>query len=339
MSHHIGDLENYETYKSFVEGIEHYKELFGVRPSVVAYDLHPLYLSTRYAFEVQSEAKIAVQHHHAHIASCMAEHRLRGPVIGVAMDGLGYGDDGAMWGGEFLIADLSRYERRAHFRYVPLAGGDQVIREPWRSAYAYLQDALGAPCQELALSWWQPARAEKLRIVAGMLQGGINTALSSSCGRLFDAVASLVGLRHEVQYEAQAAIELETLARADVNDCYSFDIATQATPCEIDFRAMIRNIVRDREQGTPAGLISARFHATVVQAIVEMCGRLRARERIGTVCLNGGVFQNVYLLERVLTGLQRRGFTVYCPSHLPPNDGGLSLGQAVIAGARLERGE
>lgn len=339
LSHHVGDLENYETYKSFVEGIEHYKELFGLRPSVVAYDLHPLYLSTRYALEVESETKIPVQHHHAHIASCMAEHGLQGPVIGVAMDGLGYGEDGAMWGGEFLIADLSRHDRRAHFRYIPLAGGDRAMREPWRSAFAYLQDALGAPAHELALPWWQPARAEKLTTVAAMLRGGINTALTSSCGRLFDAVASLLALRHEVQYEAQAAIELETVALRGVDEAYPFDINTRTTSQEIDFREMIRRIVSDRHQGVPVGLISARFHNAIAEAIVTVCGRLRASERITTVCLNGGVFQNVCLLERVLTRLQRQNFSVYCPSQVPPNDGGLSLGQAVIAGARLKRGE
>ncbi len=336
LSHHIGDLENYETYRAFVNGIEHYKKLFGLRASVVAYDLHPLYLSTRYAAEVDSDIKIAVQHHHAHIASCMAEHGLQGPVIGVAMDGLGYGEDGAMWGGEFLVADLARYHRAAHFRYTPLAGGNRAIREPWRAACAYLEDAFGLAAHELDLPWWQPAHSRTLKTVAQMARGGINTVLTSSCGRLFDAVASLLGLRHEVQYEAQAAIELETVALRNVGNVYPFDINTRTTPQEIDFRETIRTIVRDRTKGASAGVISARFHNTISEVIVAVCERLRASEGIAAVCLSGGVFQNVYLLKRVLTLLGQRRFTVYFPLRLPPNDGGISLGQAVIAGARLK---
>ncbi|MGH7847366.1 MAG: carbamoyltransferase HypF [Candidatus Binatia bacterium] len=338
VSHHIGDLENYETYRSFAGGIEHFKRLFALRPVVVAHDLHPAYLSTRYAMELDNEIKIGVQHHHAHVASCMAEHGLQGPVLGVVFDGLGYGEDGAIWGGEFLIARFASCRRYAHFRYIPLAGGDTAIRQPWRSAFSYLADSFASPPDNLRFPWWQPAPARELRTLAAMLRNGVNTISTSSCGRLFDAISSMLGVRHEIRYEAQAAIELETIASPGIDESYPFDIDTHVSPWEIDFRSTIQRIARERESGAHVGLISARFHNTVAKVIGELCRRMREEEGLNQVCLSGGTFQNVYLLERAIAGLEALGFNVFYPSKVPPNDGGISLGQAAIANERIRRG-
>ncbi|MBS1853829.1 MAG: carbamoyltransferase HypF [Acidobacteria bacterium] len=332
LSQHIGDLENYETLDFFRETLHQMKKLFRVEPRVAAYDLHPNYLSTRFALELDGVAKTAVQHHHAHIAACMAENHLRDTVIGIAFDGTGYGTDGAVWGGEFLVADLTGFERRAHLRYVPLAGGDRAIREPWRAALAHLTGAFGeGTLPDLPL--WNAIPPKKVDLVRTMLRRSVNTVPTSSCGRLFDAVASLLGLRHEVTYEGQAAIELEAIAAAGIAGSYPFDIAETA-PWQIDPCATIRAIVAALGRGDPAAAISARFHNTVAAMILEVALRVRAAERLNRVCLSGGTFQNVYLLTRALEGLRSAGFDVYLHSQVPPNDGGLSLGQAAIANAR-----
>jgi len=330
LSQHIGDLENYETLSFFRETLEQMKKLFRVEPAAVAYDLHPNYLSTRFALECSGVVKIGVQHHHAHVAACMAENRLRDKVIGVALDGTGYGSDGQIWGGEFLIADYGGFERRAHFRYVPLPGGDQAVREPWRAALSYLEQALGDPrgWPELSLLGAVPAR--KRETVLAMIRRGINTVETSSCGRLFDAVASILGLRHEINFEGQAAIDLEQAAAAGLDQRYPFEIE-DGEPAHIDMRPAIRAIVADVCAGKPAPFVAALFHNTVGDAIVEVCGRLRRAEGLRRVCLSGGTFQNVYLLRRVLAGLTARGFDVYTHAKVPPNDGGISLGQAVVA--------
>jgi hydrogenase maturation protein HypF len=337
MSHHIGDLENYETLNSFAQGIEHLEHIFAIRPSVVAHDLHPDYLSTRYALGLQGMMKIGVQHHHAHIASCMAEHGLTGPVIGVAFDGLGYGADGAIWGGEFLVADLADYERRAHLRYVPLTGGDSAIRQPWRMALSYLRDALGQDPISLGLPGWEGISEKKIALIATLAARGLNTVQTSSCGRLFDAVASILGLRHEVNYEGQAAVELEWLAARGVDESYPYAISA-AAPWEIDMRPTVQKIVDEIQLRQPATSIAAKFHNTLVDAIVEVCKRLRAAENLDAVCLSGGTFQNVYLLERLVPRLRACGFALYRNRKVPPNDGGIALGQAVIANEIIRRG-
>jgi hydrogenase maturation protein HypF len=337
MSHHNGDLENYETFNSFVNGIEHFKNLFAVEPSLIAHDLHPEYLSTKYARGVDGLTKIGVQHHHAHIASCMAEHGLEGPVIGVAFDGLGYGGDGTIWGGEFLIARLSGYERRAHLRTVPLAGGDRAIREPWRMAVSYLRDALEEDPLSLGLPGWDVIPEKKIAIVTSMMQRRLNTVQTSSCGRLFDAVASITGLRHETNYEGQAAIELEMAAIEGVSESYPFDIGAKS-PWEIDMRPAIQRLVREIQMKTSVGLMAAKFHNTVVAAIVEVCWRLRETDGLNLVCLSGGTFQNAHLLERLVPLLRDRGFEVYLNRKVPTNDGGIAFGQAAVANAILRQG-
>ncbi len=334
LSQHIGDLENYETLVFFQETLARMKELFRIEPKVVAYDLHPMYLSAKLALEFTGVEKIGVQHHHAHVSSCMAENGITGKVIGVAFDGTGFGTDGKIWGGEVLVADFSGFERRAHLRYVPLAGGDAAVREPWRLGLSYLLDTFGATAESFDLPLWREIPAKKINAVRSMIARGINTVETSACGRLFDAVASIAGLRHEVNFEAQAAIELETIAQAGVDDRYPFEIS-DTEPWQIDMRPAIQGIVRDVQAGQPSGFIAAAFHNTVAAVVVDVCRRLRAAERLNRVCLSGGTFQNLYLLERAVGGLRSNGFEVFLHSQVPPNDGGISLGQAVIANAML----
>src|SRR5579864_2677622 len=262
LSQHIGDLENYETLVFFEETLERMKQLFRITPQTVAYDLHPLYLSTKLALGMTGVEKIGVQHHHAHIASCMAENGIEGKVIGVAFDGTGYGTDGKIWGGEFLVADFTGFERRAHFRYIPLAGGDTAVREPWRLALSYLLDTYGTKVNSLDLPLWRRVPPKKIATVRAMIERGINTVETSACGRLFDAVASILGMRDEVNFEAQAAIELETGALPGIDACYPFEISS-ADPWEVDVRPAIEKIVRDLLAGQTAGWIAAAFHNTI----------------------------------------------------------------------------
>jgi hydrogenase maturation protein HypF len=335
ISQHIGDLENYETLKFFEETLENLKKLFRVEPRAVACDLHPLYLSSRYAGEL-SLPKIGVQHHHAHIASCMAENHLEGKVIGVAFDGTGYGTDGRIWGGEFLVADFAGFERRAHLAYVPLPGGDAAVRQPWRSALSWLREAFGTQVPD-NLVLFQQAPEREITLVSQMLERGVNTVLTSSCGRLFDAVASLLGVRQEVTFEGQAAIELEMAIQPGIDDIYPFEIDSNE-PAQIDARPMIREIVRDIQDRGATGVVATRFHNTIAVVIGEVCRRIRMRERLDRVCLSGGTFQNMYLLERTVAELRRLGFAVFLHSQVPPNDGGIALGQAVIANQTLQSG-
>jgi hydrogenase maturation protein HypF len=319
LSQHIGDLENYETLVFFEETLANLKKLFRVEPRAVAYDLHPNYLSTKYALGMGGLPKFGVQHHHAHIAACMAENGLAGVVIGVAFDGTGYGTDGAIWGGEFLVARYGGCERRGHLRYVPLAGGDAAVREPWRAALGYLIDAR-----------FEGVPENHVRVVRRMIESGVNTVQTSSCGRLFDAVAAIIGLRTVVNFEAQAAIELEMIAEDGNTARYPFEI--EAGPLwELDFRPMIERIAREVEEGAPRPAISAKFHNTLAEAIVETCRRIRGETKLTRVCLSGGTFQNMRLLALAVAGLRGAGFEVFLHAKVPPNDGGIALGQAAIA--------
>ena len=338
LSQHIGDLENYETLVFFEETLANLKKLFRVEPRAVAYDLHPQYMSSRFALKLPLEHKIGVQHHHAHIASCMAENHLRGKVIGVAFDGTGYGSDGKIWGGEFLVADFAGFERRAHLRYVPMAGGDAAVRQPWRMALSYVRDTFGSGSAPPGLRFLQSIPEKQVDLVDAMLLRGINSVETSSCGRLFDAVASLINLRQEVNFEGQAAIELEMIAQANLEQRYPFNV-DEGEPAQVDMRPMIENIVEDLSRSKPAGHIAACFHNTVAAAIVEVCRSIRQRDQLKRVCLSGGTFQNMYLLRRAVEGLRRDGFEVYLHALVPPNDGGISLGQAVIANEVLQRGD
>ncbi len=319
LSQHIGGLENYETLVFFEETLANLKKLFRVEPRAVAYDLHPDYLSTKYALGMVGLPKFGVQHHHAHIAACMAENGLGGEVIGVAFDGTGYGADGAIWGGEFLVARYSGFERRGHLRYIPLAGGDAAVRQPWRAALGYLIDA-----------HFEGIPENHVRLVRRMIESGVNTVPTSSCGRLFDAVAAIIGLRTAVNFEAQAAIELEMIAEVGNTARYPFEI--EAGPLwQIDFRPMIARLAREAEEGAPKPSISAKFHNTLAEAIIETCRRIRSETKLTRVCLSGGTFQNMRLLGLAVAGLRGAGFEVFLHAKVPPNDGGIALGQAAIA--------
>lgn len=340
LSQHIGDMENYETLTFFQEMVEQLKRTFRIEPSIIVHDLHPGYLSTRYAKEESAnyDSHIAVQHHHAQVASCMAEHGLPGerPVIGVAFDGTGYGTDGAIWGGEFLIMDYASAQRVAHLKYVPLPGGDAAIRRPYRIALAHLW-AAGVPWDEDVPAVKAASSQEKL-ILRQQLERRVNTIPTSSNGRLFDAVSALAGVRQEINYEAQAAIELESLVESGVRETYPFDYDEATSPVTaIDPAPLIRAVVSDVKAGVPQNVIAARFHNAVAEMILDVCLQVRKKSGIDEVVLSGGVFQNVALLERTLPRLREAGLTAYTHHLVPPNDGGLSLGQAMIAAARSQR--
>lgn len=336
LSQHIGDLDNYETMCFFEETVAKMKHLFKLDPRAAVHDLHPGYRSTRMALASGIERVIGVQHHHAHIASCMAENHLEGRVIGVALDGTGYGADGAIWGGEFLLADLAGFERRAHLRYVPLPGGDAAVRQPWRMALSYLRDSFG---QQMPpdLQCFRGLPERRVKVVDAMLARRFQTVETSSCGRLFDAVAALVGLASEVTFEGQAAIALEMAAAPEVEQRYDFDVAGDE-PMIVDLRQAILAVVNDLSSGRQVGEISACFHNTLSAALVEICCRIRTSDAVDRVCLSGGTFQNLFLLERTVKELQHRGFGVFLHAMVPANDGGISLGQAAIANERLRRG-
>jgi hydrogenase maturation protein HypF len=314
VGHHIGDLKNYETLRSFSDGIAHFEDLFAVAPEVVAHDLHPEYLSSKYALEREGVELVGVQHHHAHLAACLAEHGLRGPAVGAIYDGAGYGTDGTVWGGELLVGGLAEFTRAAHLWPVRLPGGDRAVREPWRMACAWLEEC-GLP---------PPAsRPDAWDAVASMCRSGFGAPVTTSVGRLFDAVAALCGLRAEVTYEGQAAVELEAVCDASERGAYPMP--------GLDARETIACVVRDLAAGVPVRAIATRFHrglASATAAAIEATGETLA-------VLSGGVFQNRVLLELTTEALEARGVRVLVPRLLPPNDGGVSYGQAAVAAARL----
>src|ERR1700722_13962078 len=324
ISHHIGDLENAETLRSFTEGIVHFRRLFDIDPQVVAYDLHPEYLSAKYALDLDGVDLQGVQHHHAHIASCLAENGADGPVIGVAFDGTGYGTDGTIWGGEFLVASLAGFERAGHLAPVPMPGGAAAIRQPWRMAAAY--GARG----DLR---WARRNADRWAAVTAMAAKGVNAPLTSSAGPLFDAAAALLGVRDTINYEGQAAIELEQLADPAERGAYPAAVVA-GDPFPIRDADLLTALISDLTAGVRAPVIAARFHHGVAAAIEAGCVVLRERHGLTTVALSGGVFQNMLLLHATAARLEARGFRVLTHSRLPCNDGGISLGQAVIAAAR-----
>ncbi|MFJ2033711.1 carbamoyltransferase HypF [Streptosporangium sp. NPDC087985] len=331
VSHHIGDLENYETLRSFTEGIDHFRRLFGIIPRLVAHDLHPEYLSTKYALDVAGVELVGVQHHHAHIASCLADNRETGPVIGVAFDGLGYGTDGTFWGGELLVADLTGFTRAGCLTPVPLPGGTAAIRHPWRMAAAHLDAAYGgAPPGDLPVR----SRHRSWDDVLAVARSGVNSPLTSSAGRLFDAVAAILGLRDTVTYEGQAANALEQRADPTEESAYPVRLSGAGELLLIQAGDLVRAVVDDLRERTDPAIVSARFHNGLATATAAGCAQLRTRTGIGTVALSGGVFQNRLLLGRLVRALRHHGFRVLTHRRVPPNDGGISLGQAAVAAAR-----
>ena len=339
LSHHLGDLDHYAAFRAFTEAVAHYEHLFAFEPKLLVCDLHPDYASTRYAVERAGREGLPllqIQHHQAHVASAMAEHGLLEPVIGISFDGTGYGTDGAIWGGEFFTGDYQGFTRAAHLRYVGLPGGDAAIRTPWRMAVSYLLDA--GETLDLVKT---PVSSLTAATLVRMIEKRIQTPFTSSAGRLFDAVAALAGVRQEVHYEGQAAVELEWLASgAAPAGCYPFDLSEahegdSGNPLlVIDTRPVIRAVARDVRLATAAGIIGRRFHATLADIVLAVCRRLRSRTDLDLVVLTGGVFLNALLTEEVLSKLSQDGFRVFRQRQVPPNDGGLCLGQLAIAAAR-----
>ncbi|WP_273889416.1 carbamoyltransferase HypF [Rubrobacter naiadicus] len=347
MSHHIGDLENYETLRSFEEGVEHYCRLFDVRPELVVYDLHPEYLSTKYARELEEEGMpaVGVQHHRAHVAGCLADNGRPASerVIGVALDGTGYGDDGAIWGGEFFEGSVEAgFERLAHLEYVPMPGGAAAVREPWRMAVSHLlglygeEETAGMPFAAV-----REAGERNVRLLARMVERGVNSPPTSSAGRLFDAVAALCGVAGSwrTTYEGQAAVELELAAPGPARRGYPFRLREEAGGWVVETGEIMRGVVGDLTVGREVAEVSARFHRTVAEVVVAVCGRLRDERGTEAVALSGGVFQNMLLLRQAVGLLEEEGFRVYVHRRVPANDGGISLGQAVLGDAVCRESE
>ncbi len=334
LSHHIGDMENYETLRSFEDGIRYFERLFRLQPEAIASDLHPDYLSSRYALQRSEQNNLPIfriQHHHAHIAACMADNGLDGShqVIGLAFDGTGFGEDGAIWGGEFLVADYGEYQRPYHLAYFPLPGGDAAIKRPARTALALLW-SLGvewesrlAPVKDLCFEERQALRIQ--------LERGLNTPLTSSLGRLFDAAAALTGIRQKVNYEAQAAMEFEAAVDPSVSEAYGFGLQEGT----VVINEMIRSLLGDIYSGISVPVIAARFHNSLAELVHQVCVEIRRKTGINEVALSGGVWQNMVLLERATRSLRKAGFIVYLHHQIPTNDGGLSLGQALVGAARF----
>jgi hydrogenase maturation protein HypF len=335
-SQHIGDLENLESYRFFEEAVQHLQRILETEPKVIAHDLHPDYFSTKWAQERTGVELVGVQHHHAHVAACMAENHLDGKVIGIALDGTGYGTDGAIWGGEALVADYAGFERAGHFEYVPLPGGAAAIQEPWRMAVSYLAKHYGKEVEKLGLPFLAEIDSRKLSVVLQMIEREINSPRTSSCGRLFDAVAALVGLRGTVNFEAQAAIELEMAARDSVSEAaYPLDLELRGATWEIGTKPLFDWLVKDIRQQTSVGDISRKFHNGLALVFVDVAERIRDRTELNRVCLSGGCFLNALLLETMIAEMKERSFEVFFHTEVPAGDGGISLGQAVIAGRRV----
>jgi hydrogenase maturation protein HypF len=334
LSQHVGDLENLSTDEFFRLTIDHLTRILEVTPQLFAYDLHPDYLSTRFAEEQPEIAKVQVQHHHAHIVSCMAEHKLDGEVIGLSFDGTGYGTDGAIWGGEILIATAAGFERVGHLAYVPMPGSAAAIKEPWRMAIAYLHHAFGDRLWDLDLALLRQIGASKIKVMVEMIQKGINCPQTSSLGRLFDGVAAIVGIRNQVNFEGQAAMELEMLAADGVDTIYEFDWMSE-DPIQIVWAPIICGVVQDVQSGLSIAQISTKFHKTLLALFTEICLNIRQVSDLNRVVLSGGCFQNSILLSGMIHELTAHDFEVFAHQGVPTNDGGISLGQAVVAAAQI----
>jgi hydrogenase maturation protein HypF len=335
LSHHLGDLDHLKAFGAFERDIVLYEELFQTRPACIAHDLHPDYVSTRYALARAQKLGIthcAVQHHHAHMASCMAENGLNERVIGVCFDGTGYGLDGAIWGGEFLVGDYRAFQRAGHLRYVAMPGGERAVREPWRMAVAYLTDA-----QSRCAAFESRIPIAAIRTMQTMIARKLNSPLTSSAGRLFDAVAALVRLRDRVSFEGQAAMELEWSATsAEPGDAYPFELQNPrpaTVPIIVDTRPTIAAICQAVNSEENLGFIARRFHSTLVRMIASVCLEIRNHFGVSAVVLSGGSFMNALLCTGVSDSLSAEGFRVYRHRLVPPNDGGLSLGQLAVAAA------
>jgi hydrogenase maturation protein HypF len=337
LSQHVGDLENVESYSFFHEAIRHLERILEIKPEIIAYDLHPDYFSTNWALQQSGAKLVGVQHHHAHIASCMAENQLEGRVIGFALDGTGFGTDGHIWGGEVLVGGYEDFERAAHFAYLPLPGGEAAIREPWRMAVSYLAHHFGREFLKLDVPFVRQLNRQKTDFLLRMMEQGVNSPLTSSCGRLFDAVAALIGIRQQVNYEAQAAIELEmAMASSEDETAYPLEFIPDGDSWIISTRLLFEVLLGDLGRKLPVATISRRFHNGLVEGFVQLATLVRKKTALNRVCLSGGTFHNIYLSQRLEARLSEGGFKVFTQKEVPCGDGGLSLGQALVAAARVD---
>jgi hydrogenase maturation protein HypF len=325
MSQHIGDIKNQETYDFFEESVSRFRRIFRINPETAAFDLHPDYLSTRYARSLGCNM-IGVQHHHAHIASCMAENGTEEPVIGLAFDGTGYGTDGNTWGSEFMVCDYREFTRHGHFSYMPLPGGDKGAQEPWRMGLSLLYQAYGKNMFDLDIPLLRSIDRSKSSRVAEAIEKKINCPLTSGAGRLFDGVAAIAGICVNSLFHAEAPMRLESLVNPTIHDCYDFEMDDT-----VSFLPAIRQICTDLTEGSDPVVISTRFHNTVAESSFQMVRRIRRETGIRKVALSGGTFQNKFLFESLENKLLKDNFTVISHALVPCNDGGIALGQLAIA--------
>ena len=331
LSQHIGDLQGIETTQFYESTLDRFLQLFRVKPSLLAVDKHPAYISTRTGLEFGDFPVVKVQHHHAHIASCMAEHFLDEKVIGVALDGTGYGSDGHIWGGEFMVCDLNDFERITHFEYIPLPGGDSASGEPWRMAVSYLVKVYGNDFTKLNLPFTNQLDPDKVGMLVQMIGRKINCPLTSGAGRLFDCVASLLDLVQVATFQAEGPMRLESILVDNCSQSYTY-----LSGETISFDATIRGIVNDINLGIEKPIIATKFHNTIILVIFETVAAISLKQGINKIVLSGGVFQNKYLLEGTLGILQKNNFEVYSHATVPTNDGGIALGQLAVASKRRE---
>ena len=338
LSHHIGDMENIEVLNSLIDGVSHFRKIFDIQPKVVAYDLHPDYLSTKYAHEYSQEKGIkgiGIQHHHAHAVSCMVDNKINKPVLSVILDGTGFGSDETIWGGELLLTEYHQYERLGHFRTALMPGSAAAIKNPWQMGVSYLFQCFGQKLPKL--SFLKAIDDEKRKIVLKMLDKKFNSPVTSSCGRLFDGVAAITGLRNTVNYEGQAAVEFEQCIQNTDNSLYEFHVNSEAGKLILDWKPMIRQLVNDVANGIPLNKLSVKFHNGLTNGLLLWVRTAGEKTGIRDVVLSGGVFMNIYLLSRLKKFLEKKGFNVYTHGEVPCNDGGIALGQAVIADAILKK--
>ena len=336
-SQHLGDLKNKDSFEAYQEAVKRLSRVFQFNPEMIACDLHPDYLSTSYAEQVAQKTGLPllrIQHHHAHIASCMAENQLTEKVIGIAFDGTGLGEDNHIWGGEFLVANLRDYRRVGHLKYQTMPGGEQAIRQPWRMAYSYLYSILGEKIVHSNLELIKRRTSKELYLLNQMMDKRINSPFTSSCGRLFDAIAALINLRDEVNFEGQAAVELEAMCQSKYRDHYSYSIEEETATWIVNTEAMFFQIIHEMERHENMEKIATKFHNTIADLTLSMCVKMRNKYNINLVVLSGGVFQNSFLLNRTIGELKEENFKIYIHQKMPPNDACISLGQAVIANAR-----
>jgi len=324
VSHHIGDLESTMTFDYFKEEIQKYMKRYSINPSYVVRDLHPSYLSSQYADELGLPS-LKVQHHHAHVASVMAEYGLKENVLGISYDGTGLGNDGNIWGAEFLLTNLKDFQRLGHLKYVPIPGGDLAIKHPFRTALGFIY-----PNVDRFTEYINRLDGNEVEIILKQIERKVNAPLASSMGRLFDAVASIIDIKDTVTYEGQAAMELESII-LPTDECYNYAVEKDGSGFSIDVSGLLEEVHRDHVNGTPKGIISAKFHNTVIKFTVDLAKRIAKIHNVNKIVLSGGCFQNRYLLEGLNSELQGEGFRVYIPGKMPINDGGISLGQAAIA--------